>query len=233
MRYICFSNVPRYFTLFIAIVAAHSNQEAHVEKANIAQQHVIMSQQAQIQAQQELDDIAHIVRNVREYTPHLQLQDDYIEHDVVGLRAARSKYEAATLEQQNTTSQLLTAQAATLEVMGETHALSEPNSHFNVGKVKDKPCILCRQGYTTEENLYNHILREHDKLLDDFVSIKCAFHFSLPPVYAVHVMFLSYLWDCLCVFFSTSHVCGRCKVFFLCICVYVCVCLSFWAITFE
>ena len=109
MRYICFNNVLTYFTLFIAIVAAHSNQEAHVEKANIAQQHVLVSQQAQIQAQQELDDIAHIVRNVCEHAPNLQLHNDYIEHVVAGLRAARSKYEAATLEQQNATSQLLTA----------------------------------------------------------------------------------------------------------------------------
>ena len=101
MRYVCFNNVLTYFTLFIAIVAAYSNQEAHVEKANIAQQHVLVSQQAQIQAQQELDDIAHIVRNICEHAPHLQLQDDYIEHVVAGLGQARSKYEAATLEQQN------------------------------------------------------------------------------------------------------------------------------------
>ena len=43
------------------------------QKANIAEQHVMMSQQAQIQTQQEVDDIAHIVRNVCEHVPHLQL----------------------------------------------------------------------------------------------------------------------------------------------------------------
>ena len=131
-----------------------------------------MSQQAQIQSQQEVDDIAHIVRNVCEHAPHVQLKDDYIEHVVAGLRAAKCNYESATLEQQNVTSQLLTAQAGTLEVMGETCALSKPNAHFNVGKVKDKLCILCKQRYTTEENLHNHIVKEHGKLLDDFVSIK-------------------------------------------------------------
>ena len=78
-------------------------------------------------------------------------------------------------------------------------------------------------------NLHNHILREHDKLLDDFVSIKCTFHF-----------------------FITSCVCSRCNVFILpmclCVCVFslppayvvnvmflpcMCVCLSVWAINFE
>ena len=82
-------------------------------------------------------------------------------------------------QQQNATAQLLTAQAATLEVMGETCALSEPNAHSNFGKVKNNPCILCKQRYTTEEILHNHILKEHREMLDAFVSINSMFfHFK-------------------------------------------------------
>ena len=109
-----------------------------MEKANKAQQHVLVSQQAQRKAQQELDDISDIVRNVCEHAPDLKLQDGYIEHVVTGLIKARRKYEVAAV-QQNATSELLTAQAVTLEVMGETRTLSEPNTHLNFGRVKDKP----------------------------------------------------------------------------------------------
>lgn len=150
-----------------------------MQNANKAQQLVMASQEAQIQAHQEVDDIDDIVRNIHEYAPDLQLDDGYIEHVVAGFRNARCKYEAATAEQQNATAQLLTAQVATLEVMGETHALSEPNAHSNFGKVKNNPCILCKQRYTTEEILHNHILKEHGEMLDAFVSINSTFfHFK-------------------------------------------------------
>ena len=99
-----------------------------MEKANKAQQHVLASQQVQRKAQQELDDISDIVRNVCEHAPDLKVQDGYIEHVLTGLIKARRKYEAAEVQQENATSELLTAQAVTLEVMGETHALSEPNT---------------------------------------------------------------------------------------------------------
>ena len=147
-----------------------------MEKANKAQQHVLVSQQAQRKAQQELDDISDIVRNVHEHAPDLKLQDGYIEHVVAGLIKARSKYKAATVQQQNATSELLTAQAVTLEVMCDMHVLSEPNTHLNIGRVKDKPCILCKWRYTTDENLHNHIVKEHDEFLYDFVSIKDTFY---------------------------------------------------------
>lgn len=137
----------------------------------MAQQHTLASQQSQIQVQQEIDDITHIERNVHEYAPHLELQDDYIRHVVAELQEARSKYEAASVEQQNTTSQLLTAQAVILEVMGKRHALSKTTAHLNFGKIKDKPCILHKQRYTTEENLHNHIIKEHKEVLGDCVSI--------------------------------------------------------------
>ena len=133
------------------------------------------SQEKQKQVQEELDDLADIVRNVREHAPNLQLCKDYIQHVVLGLRTASHKYQAATLQQQSTTSQLLPAQTVTLEVMGETHALSLPNTQINISKTKDKPCILCSRRYTTEENLHNHIVKEHGKVLDDFVSTMCKF----------------------------------------------------------
>ena len=148
-----------------------------------------MSQQAQIKAQEELDDISHIVRNVCEYAPHLDLKDNYIEHIVAGLRKARRKYEAATVQQHNATSQLLTAQATTLEVMGEMYALSEQNAHLNVWKVKDKPCFLCKWRYTTEENLHNHIVKDHGKFLYDFVSMKGTFYFQLKG-FLLHKIFM-------------------------------------------
>ena len=147
-----------------------------MEKANKAQQHVLVSQQAQRKAQQELDDISDIVRNVHEHAPDLKLQDGYIEHVLTGLIKARRKYEVAAVQQQNATSELLTAQAVTLEVMGETSTLSEPNGRLNFGRVKDKPCILCKWRYTTDENLHNHIVKEHGKFLYDFVSIKDTFY---------------------------------------------------------
>ena len=102
-----------------------------------------MSQVAQNDAQEDFEDVVDIVKNIKVHAPHLQLEDGYIEQVVTSLRAARCKYEAATLGEQNTTSHLLMAQVATLEVMGETHALSLPNAHYQIGKVKDKPCILC------------------------------------------------------------------------------------------
>ena len=145
------------------IAAAHSNQEGHVQNANKAQQLVMPSQEAQIQACQEVDDIDDIVRNICEYAPDLQLDDGYTEHVVAGFRNARCKYEVATAEQQNATAQLLTAQAATVEVMGETSALSEPNAHSNFGKVKNNPCILCKWRYTTEEILQTIYLRNMEK----------------------------------------------------------------------
>ena len=100
----------------------------------------------------------------------------YIEHVVTGLIKARMKYEVAAVQQQNATSELLTAQAVTLEVIGETHTLSEPNTHLNFDRVKDKPCILCKWRYITDENLHNHIVKEYDKFLYDFVSIKDTFY---------------------------------------------------------
>ena len=130
-----------------------------------------------MQVQEEHDDLANIVRNVQGHAPNLELCDDYIEHVVMGLRAARCKYEAATLGQHGATSQLLTAQDVTLEVIGKTCALSLPNTQINIGKIKDKPCILCLQRYTTDKNLHNHIVKEHGKILDDFVSTKCIFVF--------------------------------------------------------
>ena len=147
-----------------------------MEKANKAQQHLLVSQQAQRKAQQELGDISDIVRNVHEHAPDLKLQDGYIEHVVTGLIKARRKYEVAAVQQQNATSELLTAQAVTLEVIGETCTLSEPNTHLNFGRAKDKPCILCKRRYITDENLHNHIVKEHDKFLYDFVSIKDTFY---------------------------------------------------------
>ena len=159
----------------LAIVAAHTSNESQNEKAHKAEHHVLGSQEKQKQVQEELDDLADIVRNVHEHAPNLQLREDYIQHVVLGLRTARHKYQAATLQQQSATSQLLTAQAVTLEVMGETCALSLPNTQINIGKTKDKPCILCSRRYTTEENLHNHIVKEHGKVLDDFVSAMCTF----------------------------------------------------------
>ena len=150
-----------------------------MEKANKAQQHVLVSQQAQRKAQQELDDISDIVRNIREHAPDLKLQDGYIEHVLTGLIKARRKYEVAAVQQQNATSELLTAQAVTLEVMGETSTLSEPNGRLNFGRVKDKPCILCKWRYTMDENLHNHIVKEHGKFLYDFVSIKDTFYYNV------------------------------------------------------
>ena len=150
-----------------------------MEKANKAQQHVLVSQQAQRKAQQELDDISDIVRNVHEHAPDLKLQDGYIKHVLTGLIKARRKYEVAAVQQQNATSELLTAQAVTLEVMGETSTLSEPKGQLNFGRVKDKPCILCKRRYTTDENLHNHIVKEHGKLVYDFVSIKDTFYYNV------------------------------------------------------
>ena len=146
-----------------------------MEKANKAQQHVLVSQQAQRKVQKELD-ISDIVRNVHEHAPDLNLQDGYIEHVLTGLIKARRKYEVAAVQQQNATSELLTAQAVTLEVMGETRSLSEPNTYLNFGRVKHKPCILCKQRYTMDENLHNHIVKDHGKLVYDFVSIKDTFY---------------------------------------------------------
>ena len=159
----------------LAIVAACTSNKSQNKKAHKAEHHVLGSQENQKQVQKEFHGLADIVRNVCEHAPNLQLSEDYIHHVVLGLRTASHRYQAATLQQENATSQLLTAQAVTLEVMGETHALSLPNTQINIGKTKDKPCILGSQRYTTEENLHNHIVKERGKVLDDFVSAVCTF----------------------------------------------------------
>ena len=168
----------------LAIAAARTNNKSQNEKAHKAEHHVLGSKEKQKEVDAELDEIADIVRNVREHAPNLQLHEDYIHHVVLGLRTASHKYQAATLQQQNATAQLLTAQAVTLEVMGEARALSSPNTQINIGKPKDKPCILCSRRYTTEENLHNHILKEHGNMLDDFVSVMCTFFLYIPMAFS-------------------------------------------------
>ena len=104
----------------LAIVAARTNNKSQNEKAHKAEHHVLGSQEKQKEVEAELDEIADIVRNVMNMRPICSYREDYIQHVVLGLRTASHKYQAATLQQENATSQLLTAQAVTLEVMGET-----------------------------------------------------------------------------------------------------------------
>ena len=113
---------------------AQTSNESQKEKAHKAEHHVLGSQEKQKQVQEELDDLADIVRHIREHAPNLHLCKDYIQHVVLGLKTASHKYQAATLQQQSATSQLLTAQAVTLVVTGETCALSLPNTQINIGK---------------------------------------------------------------------------------------------------